>query len=116
MNIGEAFPSAFLKAADLQGKTVKVTISEFELIEFDNEGKKPVIKFVGKDSGLVLNKTRANTLRGIFGDETDNWIGKELVLSTVKVPFQGKMTDSIAVAAVPTPEPTERTDDDDVPF
>lgn len=114
MNIGEAFPSAFLKASDLQGKTVKATISEFEMVDFDGEGKKPVVRFKGKDSGLVLNKTRANTLRGLFGDETDSWLGKVVVLSTIKVPFQGSMTDSITVAAVPEPTPQEA--ENDVPF
>ncbi len=62
MNINEAFPSKYLKASDLDGKNVTVTIksAELEEIGFDKE-QKLVLSFVGTDKSMVLNKTNATT-------------------------------------------------------
>jgi len=115
MNITDQFPSAYLKASDILGKNVIVEIEACDAQEFDGEGSKAVLAFKGKDSRLVLNKTRANTLCGIFqSEETDDWIGKKIVLSTCKVPFNGQLTDSITVAAAPEQPPKQ--EQDDVPF
>ena len=37
MNIGDAFPSKYLKASDLQGREVAVTISHVEMTEIDGD-------------------------------------------------------------------------------
>ena len=129
MNINESFPPAFLRSEDIKGKTVGVKIRAVELHDFgEREGTKPVVYFEGKDAGLVLNKTRANALRDLYGEETDSWPGQHIVLSTGPVPFEGRMTDSIFVAAAnstvtplaetPKPEPAKPSynADDDVPF
>ena len=126
MNINESFPPAFLRSEDIKGKTVAVKIRMCEPHEFDREGTKPVVYFQGKDAGLVLNKTRANAIRDIYGEETDNWIGKTIVLTVGPVPFEGRMTDSIFCTAPtdstpkpePAPEPAKASYqvEDDVPF
>ena len=125
MNIEKAFPSAYLKAADLQGKKPKVAIARVEMATFEGEGEKPVVYFTGKDSGLVLNKTRALALGAAFGPETDNWHGKTIRLGTVKVSMNGSIVDSITVEAAtdaaqitasPQPEPEPPIHETDVPF
>jgi hypothetical protein len=72
MRIGQAFPSEYLKASDLMGRTVKVTMSHVEMREV-GDGPKPILHFVGKEKGLVLNKTNSNNITAAYGDETDNW-------------------------------------------
>jgi hypothetical protein len=123
MNINESFPPAFLRSEDIKDKTVAVKIRLVEAHDFgEKEGTKPVVYFEGKDAGLVLNKTRANAIRDLFGEETDGWTGKTIILTTGLVPFEGRMTDSIFCTAptnsTPKPEPAKPAYqvEDDVPF
>ena len=80
----------YLRAADLNGKSIKVTIEGVELVEFkntDNDGKvttdkKPCLKLVGKEKKIVCNPTTVMTLGGAYGFDSDAWVGKEIGLST----------------------------------
>jgi hypothetical protein len=134
MNINEAFPSKYLKASDLDGKNVTVTIksAELEEIGFDKE-QKLVLSFVGTDKLMVLNKTNANGVARLHGEETDDWGGKRITLCARDVEFQGTMVQALRVlsqkpaspkAAGPPPpappahtqEPEFEAEDDDIPF
>jgi hypothetical protein len=96
VNINDQFPSKYLKASDLKGKKIKVTIGEVGLEEV-GDGKKPVLFFVGKDKGMVLNKTNGMTIAASYGADTDKWEGKELLLYSSKVNFNNQMVDSLRV-------------------
>lgn len=97
MRTSEAFPSNYLKAADLGGHAVRVAI-ESVTMEKVGEDKKPVLHFIGKDKALVLNKTNANRITEAVGsDETDDWEGWTITLYACKVDFQGKRVDAIRV-------------------
>ena len=97
MKLSEAFPSNYLKADDLQGRAVAVTISGVELKKFDN-GDKLVLSFRGKEKQLVANITNCHRIAEVLGnDETDDWIGQTIVLRTEKVEFQGKVVPAIRV-------------------
>lgn len=98
MNINAAFPSNYLKAADLQGRRALVLISHIEMEDVGDEGKKPVLHFQGKDRGLILNKTNAAMLVEICGTpETDQWRGVGIVLYPTRVDYQGKRVDAIRI-------------------
>ena len=112
MDINDAFPSVYLKAADLKGNKVTVVIDACEKA-LVGEDEKPILTFSGKDKGLVLNKTNANRIASLYGPNTDDWIGKEIKLYPTKVDFQGGLVDAIRVdieQAVP------QAVDDDVTF
>jgi hypothetical protein len=143
--VSDVFSGNYLKASDLQGKAVRVTI-ESNRIESMGDDKKPVLHFVGKDKGLVLNRTNAARLVEATGsDEMDDWRGWSIVLFPCKVDFQGKRVDAIriddrpnatrqpqhtrrAAAPPPPPPPAPEPDeefieeandpriDDDIPF
>lgn len=141
MNINDVFSGNFLKADDLKGKTVRVTISKVEVKEFD-DGNKIIVHFQGKEKSLVCNKTNANIIAENVGDpDTDNWVGTTQLLTVKKVEFQGKLVPAIRVVlnegvaaapvatapkaaprAAPRPEPApydpgyETVMEDDVPF
>lgn len=103
MQISTAFPSEFLRAADLQGRQVRAVIDHVELREVGNDGEhKPVLFFTGKDKGLVLNKTNATTIGDAYGDDTDDWTGQPVVLFEAMVSYQGKTVKATRVR-VPTP-------------
>ncbi len=97
MKISDAFPSNYLKASDLNGKAVRVTIDSVTMEKLGDD-QKAILHFVGKDKGLVINKTNANRIIEAIGtDETDTWFGWSIVLYACKVDFQGKRVDAIRV-------------------
>ena len=100
MRISSAFPSNYLKAADLQGRQVKVKIDRVEMEDIGGEHK-PILYFVGKDKGIVLNKTNANNIASAYGDNTDDWQDVEIVLFEAMVDFQGKTVAAIRVRIPP---------------
>ena len=106
MRISDAFPSNYLKAADLQGRMVTVTVAGSRMEDFGGE-EKPCLLFQGKDKGMVLNKTNASAIVSAYGDETDEWIGKPIELYSARVMFQGSMVDGlrVRVPAPPSPQP-----------
>ena len=114
--LNEVFSGGFLKAEDLNGKTVKVKIEKVEVKDFD-DGKKLILNFAGKDKALVCNKTNSAIIQEILGsDDTDDWEGKEIKLTVKKVEFSGKLVPAIRVVLEErAPAPVE-DDGSGVPF
>jgi hypothetical protein len=106
MLITQAFPSKYLKAADLQDRNITVIMDRVEMEDIGDDGDKPVLYFQGKEKGLVLNKTNSNTIAVVYGEETDDWAGKELILYPTMVDFQGR---SVPAIRVRHPQPKDRT-------
>lgn len=96
MRISAAFPSEYLKAADLGGRNVKVVIDRVEMRDVGDDHK-PVLFFQGKEKGVVLNKTNANNIALAYGDDTDEWQGKEVLLFEAMVDFQGRSVAAIRI-------------------
>ncbi len=97
MNVDTAFPSKYLKAADLAGKTVRLKISSIE-IEKLGEDMRPVLSFEKTAKALVLNKTNANRIAlGFKSKEMDDWIGQEIEAYPDMVDYQGRLVEAIRV-------------------
>ena len=105
MLISEAFPSNYIKAADLKDQQVRVVMDRVQLEDVGDETK-PVLYFQGKEKGMVLNKTNSNNIALIYGDDTEDWKGKELILYPTMVDYQGR---SVPAIRVRVPQPKERT-------
>ena len=106
--------SKYLKASDLQGKRIKVTIDNVELVEFENDGKtqrKPALSLRGKEKKLVCNATTVNDLGEAYGWDSDSWIGKTVGLGTKMYPQLGK--EGLVIEILDKPQFTE---DSDIPF
>ena len=104
MDITQAFPSRFLKAADLRDASPIVTIERVEMEEVGAQGQpkeqKPVVYFKDKVRGLVLNKTNANAITRIAGSpDTDDWVGVQVELFVAQVEFAGDIMSAIRVRA-----------------
>ncbi len=100
MKMSEEFPSKYLKAADLQGREVRVTMANVEREKIGDDNK-PVLYFKGKEKGVVLNKTNAGTISDSYGDDSEDWYDQPLILFSVMVDFQGKVGPAIR-CRVPT--------------
>jgi hypothetical protein len=96
MNINDQFPSKYLKAADLNGGEAVVTIKDC-IMESLGEDRRPVLYFAGKEKGVVLNKTNATNISDAYGGDTDEWVGKKVVLYTAYVDFQGRSMEAIRI-------------------
>jgi hypothetical protein len=97
MKISSAFPSKFLRAADLQDQNINVTMSHVDMEDVGDTDKKPVLYFNGKEKGCVLNKTNSKVITQAYGDDTEAWRGKPLILYPAMVDFRGDMVEAIRV-------------------
>ena len=128
MNMNEAFPSKYIKAVDLKGQQMTLTMSNVELESFSNGEQGYVLYFQGAKKGLSLNKTKTTTLMDAYGPDSDLWAGKQVILSPGKATFQGKRFDVVDVdipqgpaQQAPPPQAQEEeagptVPDDDIPF
>jgi hypothetical protein len=127
----QMFPSKWLKASDFEDGDAVMTIREVTQ-ETIGQGKDAAEKFVlyfeEEERGLVLNKTNVGTIAKLHGDDTDDWIGKQVTLFATEVQFQSEMVEAIRVRSKPprrpgakverpaAPAATPAEDDDQVPF
>ena len=85
----DEFYGEYLKGEDLKGD-LKGTIESVAL-EKVGEDEKLVVRMHDIRKGLVLNKTNKDRLKAQFGTpETDQWIGKEITITTEEIEFGGK--------------------------
>jgi hypothetical protein len=104
MDINEVYgDSKWLRAVDLQGRKVRVTIENWDVTEFkqlDGSTRDQIIlTFSGKEKKLGLNVTNCKMIASMHGNETDGWIGKEILLFPTKIldSRTGNMVDCIRV-------------------
>jgi hypothetical protein len=141
MKRGDVFPSKYLKASDLNGKPVVVTIERatFEKLKTPDgkEQEKIVLAFVKAKKTLPLNLTNYDAVTGIVGDdETDNWPGHQIELFADKTHMAGKIVSCVRIRPpgqrdLPLAKPSDRGPtgspsaaqrplademDDDIPF
>lgn len=96
MELESVFPSKYIKAKDLKGQDVPVVIDRAD-IEKIGEDTKLVLYFRGKEKGLVTNRTNADRIAHLYGTNTDDWIGREIILYTDMVNFQNRVVEAIRV-------------------
>ena len=133
MLISKVFPSKYAKFSDLgdQDRTVRIRdcIQE-DLGQGNEKERKPVVYFEGHIKGVVLNKTNAGVISKAYGDDTETWKGRDIVLFVdPNVTFQGKTTPAIRVripkaapqpVMTPAPQPVPATNpadfDEEIPL
>jgi hypothetical protein len=101
--------SKYLKATDLEReKKFRIKTVTEEEFEQDNKKKekKLVVWFTNDERGLVLNKTNNRTIRGAFGDDTEGWKGKIIIVFPAMADNRGKMVPALRVRIPPPKQPT----------
>jgi hypothetical protein len=116
MKIDALFPSKYVKAADLGGKPITLTIAKLAIEKMGHgaeEERKPVLYFQKATKGLVLNRTNGMIIASLHGPETDHWVGKRITLYPTTVRAFGAVQDCIRVKeeipAQPKPQPAPAT-------
>lgn len=109
MKMSQVFPTRFLTASDLGGKSYTLTIREVKMEEMQSHDSKTVIKpvcwFSNAQKGFVLNVTNARTIVALYGDESDDWKGKRITIFATRVKAFGKLEDAIRVKEEVPAEP-----------
>ena len=98
MNANELCPAPHLEAADLAGEDVTVTITEVGFSEVgEKKETKGIILFQEFPRGLVLNRTNLKRIIALYGNDTDAWVGKQIVLYPSETDFGGRTVPCIRV-------------------
>ena len=98
MKIDTLFPSKYLKSSDIEeaGGELLGTIKEVGTNTMPDGADKAVVAFEDIKP-LILNVARKNVLKGLYGDETDMWKGKKILLYNAEVTYRGELTTGIRV-------------------
>ena len=85
-----------MKAEDLKKKAIKVIISDAK-IEKVGADDRIVLSFKDKEKKLVLNKTNADVIADVYGDEELAWVDHEIILYPTVCEYQGQTVPCIRV-------------------
>ena len=126
MLVSSMYPSPYLKATDLVEsdhpepvlQISDCTMEEMPAFEGKEPETRPVIGFTNSNKKLVLNRTNANMIAFLHGEETDGWQGKLIQLHTPPVEFRGNSRPGIRVKdTVPSGQTTAvGTNNDSAPL
>tara|TARA_R110000803_G_scaffold6270_3_gene20361 strand:- start:1 stop:387 length:387 start_codon:yes stop_codon:yes gene_type:complete len=106
MDINDVYAGKSLKAADLKGQEVGVTIQGYKVVEYD-DGKKIVLSFQESDQTFVCNKTNAKTIADMLGTDLDMWSGQQITIFPTQTDFQRKQVACIRVKLKPVASATD---------
>lgn len=107
MKVSEIY-STCLKAADLGGQDVVVTIAGGEVRVMDDGKRKLFLQLQETSAPLSLNVTNAKMLSRLLGEEATAWKGKRVTLYPTTTQFAGREVDCIRIRDR-LPEPPEST-------
>ena len=102
MHVDLMFPSRYLKAADFEGKSVALTISEVirDKVQMatGQKAEKYILRFKETDKELILNKTNAKAVaKTLHEPKAVNWPGARIVLKPTTCEAFGEIVDCIRV-------------------
>ncbi len=105
MRVSEQFVTEYVTAEDLGpvGTLAEVTIKRVTVMPFRREQgveTKLILLFEGATKCLPLNVTNRRKLVAELGDETEDWLGRKLVLAVEEAEFQGRRVAAIRVRGV----------------
>ena len=85
----------------------KILSIRYEAIQNPEGGteEKPVLRFGDTEKGLILNRTNAETIAGLYGSEVESWTSKRITLFVEKdVHAFGKKWDVVRIRGQAPPD------------
>lgn len=84
LTFSQLYPGKFIRADELNGRPVTLTITDVILEELEREDgttkTSPIVSFQETKRQWVMVRTNGCCLRAMFGDEISDWIGKRVTL------------------------------------
>ena len=98
------FDSEYIASWDLDDDTTltieKVVAGEVGGHQGNEKQKRPIMYFEGAKKGMVVNKTNAKTVAGLYGNDTEAWIGKKITLYVGECEAFGEVMSCLRVRPV----------------
>ena len=116
MRASDAFPSKYLKAADVKERPIIAVISHIAQEEVGKgaDAEQKYVLHFENGKPMVLNRTNWDALEDAFGD-SDDWPARKVRIKCARTQFQGKSVDGIRLEPI-TPKPALKDDlNDEVP-
>jgi hypothetical protein len=110
--VSEIYSGQFLTAVELppgRRTTAVIFSAEVEMIGQGREQSQKIVLSLTSPQGrawpksIVLNKTNSMTLAAAFGDDTDAWAGKSVVVWSEPTTFAGKRVQGIRIDVASQP-------------
>lgn len=88
-----------LKKGIITGKIVNIGFEQVKGSDGDMKDR-IIIELDDEKTRISLNKTNGNILADAYGDETDDWIGKKIKVTTAMTTFMGKPCPGLVLTPV----------------
>lgn len=81
----DALPKEFITGEEIGQREIKLVIANVVMKKMPNSNDhKPVMYFVGKERGMVVNSGNWDVMKTVYTDESDLWAGKTVILYSVQ--------------------------------
>ena len=83
VDFDQLYPGRFLKAGELLGKKVTLTITSVDVEELEGEGGKKIkatLAFKETEKQMVMCKTNGLSIKAMFGKTLAGWVGKRVTI------------------------------------
>jgi hypothetical protein len=94
--LSETFPSKTLSAIDIPDEGAIFTITGVVELQFE-DGPKFRISLKETEKSFIANLTNSRTIGGLYGDDTDDWVGRRISIYATEVQYGSKMVPAIRV-------------------
>ena len=139
-NVDDVYSSNRLKAEHVQGRDYRLTITDAPVENCARRGErddnKIVLYFHQTEKTMPLNVINKNTVKELYGNISEEWVGKQITLFQTMTEYDGKRVQCIRIrtaaelamtpqAAVAPPAPAQPAqqpegmppiEEDDIPF
>lgn len=100
MNRDQIFPIKYFKAASVAEpihlKIVAATMESLKNYKGEDV-RKLVLTFEDCPTRLIMNATRYDDVAGLFGDDTEQWIGHSIQLYATTMRIGGKTVETVRI-------------------
>jgi hypothetical protein len=114
MRSSDAYPSKYLKSADVKAKQMIATISYVAMETVGQDKKEKPVIYLETGKPIVCNRTNFEAIEEAFGD-SDDWPGKKIKVYCASTTFQGKRTDGIRIEPIVAKPALKDALDDEIP-
>lgn len=83
MKKSDALPTEHISGNEIGNHRLTLTVSHIAMKKLGDGTEKPVMYFVGKDRGMVINSGNWDAMANVYGDESSNWHSKPIELFAV---------------------------------
>src|SRR5262249_8565103 len=113
MRSSDAYPSKYLKSADVKAKHMIATISCVAMEAVGQDKKEKPVIYLETGKPIVCNRTNFEAIEDAFGD-SDDWAGKKIKIFGARTRYKGKRLDGIRVEPIVTKPPLKDDLDDEI--